>query len=51
MFVSIVIHFYDFWINIFGRNIMKKIDVGLIGCGGIANLHMKVLKSMENVRM
>jgi predicted dehydrogenase len=30
---------------------MKKIDVGLIGCGGIANLHLRVLKSMENVQI
>jgi len=26
-------------------------DVGLIGCGGIANLHLKVLKSIDNVRI
>jgi predicted dehydrogenase len=30
---------------------VKTIDVGLIGCGGIANLHMRVLKSMKNLRV
>ena len=29
----------------------RKINVGLIGCGGIANLHMKVFKSMKNVNV
>ena len=29
----------------------SKINVGLIGCGGIANLHMRVFKSMKNVNV
>lgn len=26
-------------------------NVGLVGCGGIANIHMKVLKNIENVKV
>ena len=29
----------------------RTVNVGLIGCGGIANLHMKVFKSMKNVNV
>jgi predicted dehydrogenase len=33
------------------ENGAKSINVGLIGCGGIANLHLRVFKSMKNVNV